>query len=311
MEKPISSHVGQCLDLFSTTTDASEKSPEDPVTQSLLQNIKDEQTRFKVWAGNIGAHRLGMSSLDYRLRDASHIRKQIFRLLDDLSTLLEDAHAIIDGEEVPWDQVSGEQDLAAGEDLEEEDDSPDTELGQISDDVADVVNCLLRLSVAIRNPAPHDRFIQSTATDTSHYEPFDIEHVRSKFGSISPRLAERLGKAISQRRQYFKYREAHHMKLSHGLDQHNQADKDDPPQTIASSIPDHLKDKLNLNNNGQAALLEDDRSDTGASLTSYASSNPTSEQRRVPPLPEEAAKGPFQCPFCYMIIIATNRSSWK
>ncbi|KAK4222840.1 hypothetical protein QBC38DRAFT_400724 [Podospora fimiseda] len=31
----------------------------------------------------------------------------------------------------------------------------------------------------------------------------------------------------------------------------------------------------------------------------------------VPPLPEMAHKGPFECPFCYMIISATTTKAWK
>ncbi|GJN66311.1 hypothetical protein PLICBS_000328 [Purpureocillium lilacinum] len=184
-----------------------------------------------------------MSSLDYRLRDSSHIRTHVIRLLQDLDELLEDALAIVGGYEFPWDQIS---DVKATTDQHEgtaeiadkgisvmdpnwspssnEEDSTESELDQISVDVVDVVNCLLRLSAAIRNPAPHDRFAASHFTDTSHYELFDIRHVQSKFNDIDAILAERLGKAISRRRQYFKYREAHHMKLSRGLDLHRAAD---------------------------------------------------------------------------------------
>jgi hypothetical protein len=40
-----------------------------------------ELERFKIWVGNIGAHRRGQSSLDYRLRDASHIQNTVLELL--------------------------------------------------------------------------------------------------------------------------------------------------------------------------------------------------------------------------------------
>lgn len=309
MEKGISSHVRSCLDLFRTAIHASENFHESCLNASFLPNIKDEQSRFKVWSANIGAHRTGTSSLDFRLQDSSHITKQVIRLLADLSGLLEDANAIISGDELPWDQVPDGQDLSGGEYEAGED--ANTELGQISGDVTDVVNCLLRLSITIRNPAPHDRFIESATTDTSHFEPFDIEHVRSRFSSIDPDLAERLGKGISRRRQYFKYRKAHHAKLSYSLDEHNLEAKDDPPQTIASSLPEHLKDELGLVYSGQAGPFADDHSDTGVSLTSYATSVADSEQLRVPSFPEEASKGPFQCPFCYMIIDVKDRSAWK
>lgn len=53
--------------------------------------VQSEEARFKVWCGNIGAHQSGTrSSLEYRLRDASHIRKQVVRILISLSGSLVD-----------------------------------------------------------------------------------------------------------------------------------------------------------------------------------------------------------------------------
>ncbi|RSL88315.1 hypothetical protein CEP52_015257 [Fusarium oligoseptatum] len=305
MEESIASHVTCCLDLFSNAVDVSEASSPGPEA-SFNRSIRDEQTRFKVWSGNIGAHRTGMSSLDHRLRDSSNIRNQVVNLLLDLNGLLEDAIAILTGEEPSWDQISNDGGVSLDQD-DDDSDSPDTELEQISIDVADVVNCLLRLSVAIRNPAPHDRFVESHSTDTSHYERFDIEHVYSKFKSIDPGLAQRLGKAISRRRQFFKYREAHRMKLSHGLDYQYLGDA----ETIASSLPEHLKDKVRTGQISRLPIIEDNYSDAGVSQTSYATSAADTEQRRVPPLPTEASKGPFECPFCFTIIAATDRITWK
>ena len=50
-------------------------------TESL---VHDEVGRFRVWLGNVGAHRLGRVSLDYRLRDAVHMRESVLELLKDL-----------------------------------------------------------------------------------------------------------------------------------------------------------------------------------------------------------------------------------
>ncbi|KAF5542092.1 hypothetical protein FNAPI_10076 [Fusarium napiforme] len=269
-----------------------------PNSPTFRRDMTDQQTRFNVWAGNIGAHRTGPSSLDYRLRDSSNIKGQVLSLLKGLVELMQDAHDILMGIEVPWDQITADEDI-------EEPDGPDTELNQISADITDVVNCLLRLSVAMRNPAPHDRFIKSHSIDTSHYEIFDIQHVSSKFKTIEPLLAERLGKAISRRRQFFNYRLAHRAKLSQGLT-HEGGDA----ETIASSLPEHLKDATS----GQPLSIDGiggEGSDSGFSQTSYATSLADVNQCRVPPLPKESSEGPFECPFCYTIIVANTRSSWK
>jgi len=306
----ISTIVVKCLHLFRQllTLDALDQGEE---KRPIAANLRDEETRFRVWSGNIGAHKKGRGSLDYRLRDASHIQKQVINLLEDLTALVGDAVAILTGQEAPWDEME-DDDGALGPEEDFDDSIPDTELEQIAVDVVDVVNCLLRLSVSIRNPAPHNRFVASASTETSHYEPFDIQHVKSKFGgTINEDLAVRLGKAISRRRQYFKYRETHHAKLSHGLDPETASQ--DAISTVASSIPRGLKDAKAkaIPNQPVEVVNEDARSDAGVSETSFATSVAEAAKLRVPPLPKEAEKGPFECPFCFTMITATSSISWK
>jgi len=43
--------------------------------------IVDEFDRFKIWAGNIAAHRKGRRSLEFRLRDAAHLKDETHNLL--------------------------------------------------------------------------------------------------------------------------------------------------------------------------------------------------------------------------------------
>ena len=58
--------------------------------QLVTQRILDELGRFRVWAGNAGAHRAGRVSLDHRLREASHIRSELTELLGELIKDLEE-----------------------------------------------------------------------------------------------------------------------------------------------------------------------------------------------------------------------------
>ncbi|GKU08644.1 unnamed protein product [Fusarium langsethiae] len=306
MEESIADSVRKCLDKFCTIRKA--VSPEAvTLDKKTALGIGEEEARFKVWSANIGAHSAGRRSLQYRLRDASHLQKQVTSLLNELSQLLEDAFLIMSGSKVPWDCVEGDGTIPL--DINSDSDSdydeiPDTEMAQIVHDVSDVVNCLLRLSVAIRNPAPHDRFATFVSVETSHYEPFEIQHVKTKFDGIEPFLADRFGRATSRRRQYFKYRESHHLKLKQGLDL---AEQNDVESTIASSLPRHAKAAgFDL-----GAMDEDEASDSGLTQTSLASSREGSGKLCVPPLPKEAEGGPFECPFCYMMIIATSKTSWR
>ena len=57
--------------------------------------VADEFGRFKIWAGNIGALQPGNSSLDTRLRQASHVRRQVLRLLDDLNYTLRESRSVV------------------------------------------------------------------------------------------------------------------------------------------------------------------------------------------------------------------------
>ncbi|KAM0525330.1 hypothetical protein ACHAPE_000030 [Trichoderma viride] len=306
----IATSVRGSLELFQKTLDSLPSPLHNASHQTALGSIADEESRFKVWSGNIGAHASGDRSLQFRLRDASHLRKQVLALLKDLSRLLENALAIIKGDKVPWDQDE-DGDISDGEPDSLEDDSdddelPKTELEQIAYSVSDCVSCLLRLSVVIRNPAPHDYYTASVAMDVSHYEPFDIQHVRAKFQKIDDILAQRLGNAISRRRQYFRYRESNNLKLAHGLDLKDQLDGN---SAIASSVPDHAKSSGF--DNALPTIDEDAISDAGSSQSSLESPPKGTKKFRIPPLPKSAESGPFECPLCFMIITATNRVSWK
>jgi len=50
--------------------------------------VQDQVGRFRVWAGNMGAHRVGRMSLDYKLREASHVHSTVLELLEELNESL-------------------------------------------------------------------------------------------------------------------------------------------------------------------------------------------------------------------------------
>lgn len=193
----------------------------------------------------------------------------------------------------------------------EDEDSDKSEVQQTLDEVAHVVDCLLRLSVTIRNPAPHDQFLSRAGQGlVKEFVYWDTKHVRDKFPSGDKDLADRLGRAMARRRQYFKYREEHKSRLAEGLAE-DEVEFGERATTIASSLPEHLKEAGKSTEAGasQFAILDDARSD--ASATSYATSSPDSTQMRVPPLPKEHIDGSFKCPFCHMIVSIDTRHAWK
>ena len=81
----IASQCVHCKNSFDKLLENPQISNDQAITQRLL----NEFGRFKIWAGNVGAHRTGRVSLDYRLQEASHIHKELAKLLGQLNGALE------------------------------------------------------------------------------------------------------------------------------------------------------------------------------------------------------------------------------
>jgi len=58
-----------------------------------VNGLSTELGRFRVWAGNTGAHRIGRVSLDHRLREVPDIHEQISELLVELNSNLGEGQA--------------------------------------------------------------------------------------------------------------------------------------------------------------------------------------------------------------------------
>ncbi|KAI4194380.1 MAG: hypothetical protein LQ350_007792 [Teloschistes chrysophthalmus] len=168
----------------------------------------DERGRLRIWAANVGAHQTGQSSLDFRLRDTSHVRQEILDLLADLRGLLDDI-IVYFKEEPSEDELWSE---------DESDDDPTTELQSYFRRVNTTIKCLYKMAMLIRNPAQHDMLRHSQSDETAAFKPFDQQYVRDKFPQASEQLVLSLGGLITRRRRYLKYRERHNIKLGKGLE---------------------------------------------------------------------------------------------
>ncbi|KAH6625408.1 hypothetical protein C7974DRAFT_200963 [Boeremia exigua] len=290
--------------------------------------LLDELGRFRIWSGNVGAHRKGRGSLDFKLREASHIRERVVELVQDATVVLGELQALFTGARVPWEDLS-DSDSDTSTSCSGEHQESTTELSQLLSNIAEINTCLMRLSMSIRNPAPHDQFKQSKHIGSSHYEAFDVEHVREKFPHAADYLVVRLGHAISRRRQFLRYREEHRRKYQQGLSSRGplqpeaiQASaegnlqlqpgtaattSEEHQSTVASSIPWALK------NIGSIQELDehDDLIET-LSQTTYAASTGTSTRLRPPPLPATGGDGgqPFECTVCFRITSVQDTLAW-
>jgi len=170
-----------------------------------------------------------------------------------------------------------------------------SEMRQILTEVSEVVNCLYRLSMSVRNPAGTQRYIKSAHIDTSFYEPYDLKYVEQKFPSAKGYLVERLGKAISRRRQYLKYRETHAAKMAQRLDEENTTTVRSETTATALLV--------------QSDLQEDSRS--VSSESSYATSTGSAHKARMPSMPKDARAGlPFECPYFRTIEFVKSTHAW-
>lgn len=311
MSKTISASVRQCFAKFKSLEGEHQNYP----------GLEDEHGRFRVWAGNISAHRAGgRRSLEYRLRDSSNLYSMVLALLDDLLDGLANLAAVSREVNVEKKDVDSQSESLHDPYENEDDDEDDAQLFGLVDDekqaddpisraveeIREVNICLLRFSMTLRNPARHDQMKESSSTSTQYFEAYDIAHVRTKFPEAPPFLHERLGKAISKHRQYFKYREGHHSKLAEGLDD-EKAVGNERPSTIATSIkaPDDP---------GLEMPVKDDEieMESVGTATSFAPTTAGDATLRPPPLPETGRDGsPFECPLCFGIVVAEDERSWR
>lgn len=278
--------------------------------------IEDERGRFRVWVGTSSAHHTDRRSLQYRLRDSSDLRNIVIDLLADLLGVLEQLErAAQQDTQERHTESSTTSSLRANSSAATLLDDCGTESSTGQEDISlidissqligeahVIISCLFRLSVTFRNPARRDLGKQASATRLEYFEPYDVSYVEEKYPDAPAFLQSRVGKAITRHRQYVKYREDHHSKLSAGLDV-APGDQTDRSSTFATSLPER-------NHLSQSIALDDTTSEYTA--TSFASSVTGDSTLRPPPMPEAGHDGePFRCPLCYCFIVADDHRSWR
>ena len=85
---PIAQVSLACIQTFRQILDSMALPGRDHDFARLRTNLLESRGRFKVWCGNLGAHKTDNSSLDYRLRDAPRTKASVLALIKDLDELL-------------------------------------------------------------------------------------------------------------------------------------------------------------------------------------------------------------------------------
>ena len=312
--------VRECFEAFSIEHEGAEEE---------TTRLEDELGRFKIWAGNIAAHRPAHSrrSLEYRLRDSSKLREMVLSLLQDLLIAIQDLrkqllsrHTLTVNEglsgEIAVRATHGETGLQQ-DDVERE----DTDMFELSDEgsvgeetlvcqalseVHDVITCLLRFSMTLRAPSRDDQRRDDPGGVAEAFVAHDTDHVRAKFPEAPDYLTRRLGKTLSKHRQYFRYRREHQKKLHEGLDGGDEGTWE-MPSTVATTLPNPTSSL-----HDPAGLTTESETESAYTATSYAGTSTGDAALRVPPWPLSAQSGsPFECPICFGIIVADSDIAWR
>lgn len=227
--------------------------------------------------------------------------------------------------------------------LAEGDEDDDTsEIHEIFMSIEDSINSLFRLSIIIRNNTNRDRYAKATAAavSTPFDDFYDRNHVQEKFPLLmndgKEWLSQRLGRAITLRRQYLRYCREHHAKTSKEHEQevvpmrapenpfyfepvlaapvHDvptigaMSDWSKPISTLAPTQASTLVLTT-------ADILEEEELEDLQSQTSYATSHDedTSSSKLHVVALEDVSKGAkhFECPYCWQIQAITAPKAWR
>ncbi|KAJ5498049.1 hypothetical protein N7453_007100 [Penicillium expansum] len=270
----------------------------DHIEEVPLQDWTDELGRLRLWAANIGAHQTRQSSLDYRLRDASHIQGQIVRLLEQFQELLTDLEDVLEEESDDEAQYDKFEDLG-----ELESESSTTEIQEIHQGLAETITQLYQMSMIIRKPAQHDRLVGTKKLDSEPFEFWAKQHTSNKYPNADALVIDRISSAMARQRAILKYRERHHAKLSQGIDFESDGKSTILSETVVTDVFKEIPGQFN-----------DMASDTGVSQTSYGGAlleGTGSDAPKIPPIPKKGTeKQPFECPYCFYIITVRDRRAW-
>jgi hypothetical protein len=285
-EQEIAPLVQECLKTFTDLTNDTFSLGTTGIPKVLWQ---DELGRFKIWAANIGAHRIGQSSLDFRLRDASHVREQVLRVLNGIKQDLEDLDATISNQ---FAQLRSRRGLERSTTLEEAE--------EVFRAIQVSISRLFDISMIIRKPVQGDVLRGALQESVGLYDQIDHQYVRDKFRDAESSIQDRLAAAITQRRKELKYYERHRKKLGRGMDV-----EEGDPSDRSSTAPSHVLPP--------DSPIPDD---VAMSDMSYTSSLPESlwtsdSHTRMPKRPAELKDGQSgECPYCYRIVAVKSDRSW-
>ncbi|TGJ79342.1 hypothetical protein E0Z10_g9424 [Xylaria hypoxylon] len=266
---------------------------DDTAATSLRERIEDERGRFGIWASNLGAFHNAQSvkSLEFRLRNSERMHQSVMDGLNRLAELSYRVYRILSG-------ISPNRVASFNQNSSDTDDNefpntgdyggmgPTSEVDELYLGIGSAISHLFSISMLIRRERPKGRF-PNPQNFVPREHSTDITHVRDKFPKLahSPWLMQRLGNAITLRREALRYRQLHRKELA------AQPRSDDVSDnlsgivatTFVESTNDHDERKTQVENN-------QDRESVFTSATSFISNYSNLEDLgpRIPDLSDMA-----------------------
>lgn len=188
----------------------------------ITTGFVDSKQRFDLWTDDLGARHPPDSkkSADYRLSEAPALAKQLSSLLHELHDALQDAGDVATGVRPDQSELSSgssgsEDGLSLPEDVDDR-----TELEVLQSAIANLITSLLKITVYARKWTRTDRFLKASASTVDPILPDrDIMYIEDKCpktrGDNQRWLREKLGKAITLRRQVLRYNRDHSHRVAH------------------------------------------------------------------------------------------------
>lgn len=191
-----------------------------------------------------------------------------------------------------------------------------SDLQELLQSVRDSISDLFRLSIAIRKAPVTDEYDKASRRYPNYSSNMDIVYIRDKYPEATAQawLIERLGKAITRRRQFLLYRKEHQKRLQeiHTL----KHDADGKTMFSGTKASTH-----HPNSERQVVKLIDDTYADEADIntrpvTEYANSSigkdGATKKLRTPSLPPNVQWGEtFECPYCHRLKVVADKKQWK
>ncbi|KAJ6096822.1 hypothetical protein N7486_007568 [Penicillium sp. IBT 16267x] len=269
-----------CMKELADITSSRAQRFENEVSQSRWL---DELGRLRIWAGNTGALLRDQSSLDYRLRDFSHLKNEISRILQRVLQIVRGLSDLLDEPEGDTSEDEASLDLD-GEVLDEEDLMTDVEM--LHQSLHNAISLLNQLSLETRKPADHDLLLGVNVKDALLFERWAQQHVSRNFPNLDEAIVHRLGAAMTKQRSVLQYR-SQKPRLSGEID--------DPKSTLPGR---------EAAGNSQAGGLDQLQSPETCTSEVFETPYPTNaftdhESVSIPNPPESSTYNClFECPYC-------------